>query len=219
MNIPTYIATKSPEIRSKWTSVYSQLEPLGTEEALLGANLWLTNHIQEQAVIARTKVVRDRVKFVIDTSGPELIKRTADGEEYLDFRLSDTMEDSYGTKMPEHLLRRWADIINKELPVGDIDHEEFDRLLQAGLSDDQVKEALSKKPGIAKAVQAMVKDGVLWVRAFIDKRYKKVIEKVKGASIEAIVTKDDAGNILDGDFLGFSFAVNQPLGNPRATIA
>ena len=59
----------------------------------------------------------------------------------------------------------------------------------------------------------------MWVRAIIDKRYKKIIEKANGVSLEAIVSRDANGNVTDGDLLGFTFAVNQRPVNPRAVIA
>lgn len=217
--IPSYIANKSPEVRSKWTSVYNGLLSTGHDNALLGANLWLTSHVQEQLVTARSAQVREKLSFKIELSDKEFIKRDSSGEEYIDFILSDNLPDNYNTVMPLSVLERWADSINKDLPVGDIDHELYDELLRAGMSDEQVRDSLKRKPGIAKTVKALVRDGKLWLRAFIDKRYKRIIEKVKGASVEAIVTRGPDGSVIDGDFLGFSFVVNEELGNPRAVVA
>jgi hypothetical protein len=196
--------------------VYNQFG--GGNEGLVAANTWYMGHIKQQEALARTRQVRDRITFTIDTS-EALISRTEDGEEYISAVLSDTGVDSCGTAMPEEVLKRWAEQINRDTPVGDVDHEEYDKLIQAGYTNEQVKSKLKAKKGIAKAIKAIVDKGKLWVRLLIDKRYRNVVNKANGLSVEAIVTKDmDTNSIVDGDLLGFTFAVNHTAANPRAGL-
>jgi len=93
--------------------------------------------------------------------------------------------------------------------LGDVDHKEFESLVQAMYSEDEVKERIKEKPSIAKAVKAVFDNGALWVKAILDKRYRKMLEKSKGVSLEAIVETDNIGTVLAGDLLGFTFGINE----------
>jgi len=114
----------------------------------------------------------------------------------------------------------WANYINKNPKlVGDIDHEFYDKVLQSNLSDEQVRSVLKNKKGIAKMVQAKYEKGKLWVRAIIDKRYKKVIEKAKGVSAEAWFNGTDGKMITEGELLGFTFNVKTTPADYQARVA
>jgi len=216
--LPSYIAKRSDDVRRKWVSIFNSVfKNSGEEAAFIAANSWLKRQMKSIETTAKTHQVRNRIKFVIDSK--KFIKKTMNGEEYISAILSDNLPDIEGLSIPEGVLQRWADDINKNLPVGDIDHAEYDRVLSSGMTDDQVKKYLSEKKGIAKAIKAVVQDGKLWIRALIDKRYKNLIEKAKGLSVEAIITRDSNGHVIDGDFLGFTFGINHTPANPRAVIA
>jgi hypothetical protein len=76
-----------------------------------------------------------------------------------------------------------------------------------------------EKKGIAKTLKAIYKDGKLWIRAVIDKRYSNAVQNSKGLSLEAVVTKDSMTNtVIDGDILGFTFGVHQSPINSRAVV-
>lgn len=199
--IPSYV----PETKkTTWSSVYNQFG--GGDQGKIAANIWLTRRIEKEKM---EKVVRDVVRFDIDKSS-QLITRSENGDEYVSFKLVEGVDPLLGVAIPEFVLRTWESVINSgKAIVGDKDHEEYDRLLKAGYTDEQIKELLRKKPGIAKSVKAIFKDGALWVKALIDKRYRRLIESSKGVSLEAIVDRDDNGNVVGGDLLGFTFAVNQ----------
>jgi len=153
----------------------------------------------------------EKVTFILDTS-KELITRTDSGDEYISFKLADNVEDELGVQLPEFVLKSWADEINANPIVGDIDHVEYNKLIALGYTEDQIQEVLQGKKGIAKTVKAVYDKGKLWVKALIDKRYRKTIEKSKGVSLEAIISRDSIGNITDGNLLGFTFAVeNSPI--------
>ena len=68
-------------------------------------------------------------------------------------------------------------------------------------------------------VQAAYSQGKLWVRAIVDKRYKKIIERAKGVSAEAFCTWDESETVaLDGELLGFTFNVNTTPADYQAGV-
>jgi hypothetical protein len=206
--LPAYVKKLSPENQSMWLAISTSVAAKESEQVgFLVANKWLQSNLKKSELKARTEQVRDRIEFILDTS-EELIKRTVDGEDYVSFKLADVYKDKFGVQLPEEVLQQWAEKINSgEVVLGDVDHEMYDQLLQAGYTNEQVKHMLKSKPSIAKAVKAIYDKGRLWVRAVIDKRYKNVIQKSKGVSMEAIITRDNNNNIVSGDLLGFTFGV------------
>ncbi len=207
--IPGYVKNRAPEIQKKWTFIYeSVFEKNGKEMALIVANKWLQGQVVEKKVMARTDACLESVSFVVEDT--EFLTRTEDGEDYVSFKLADNAKDKFGVQLPDSILQAWAEKINSgEIVLGDIDHKAFEQLLNSGASDEQIKSQIKQKPSIAKAVKAVFEKGRLWVRAIIDKRYKKTIEKSKGVSLEAAVKRDLAGNVITGDLLGFTFGINQ----------
>jgi hypothetical protein len=216
-NLPSYIKTKPDSIKAKWIAIFNAVyEKDGEEAAFIAANSWLKKNIKEKVATGKTEIIRERIQFVIDTK--EFIKKTDDDEEYISAVLADNLPDSQGDAIPENILLKWAKEINDNMPVGDIDHELYKNLLRSDVSDSMIEKSLSEKKGIAKAVRAVVDNGKLWIRAIIDKRYKNLVEKAKGLSIEAILERDSDKNIVDGKFLGFTFGVNTEPVNQRAII-
>jgi hypothetical protein len=215
MNIPEYVKKAGPAVVTKWGQVYELYGANDPAEGELAANLWLQRNMQQ--FIAATKQSREVIRFTVQT-GDEFIKRTDDGEEYITAMLEDVHGDSDGVRWSPAVLQAFADEINRKGIIGDVDHEAYDEILNAGISDDTAQQLIQQKRGIAKGVKAVFQDGKLWVRALIDKRYKKLIQNAKGVSLEAVVTKDDEGRVTDGKLLGFTFAVNGDMANPRAVI-
>lgn len=208
-NLPEYVRNKSEPLQKKWKFIYeSVFEENGSEMALIVANKWLKGQIVEKKTIARTESQLESISFVVEDT--EFLSRTEDGEDYVSFKLADNAKDKFGVQLPDSILMAWADKINSgEIVLGDIDHKAFEELLKSGASDEVIKSMIKQKPSIAKAVRAVFEKGRLWVRAIIDKRYKKTIEKSKGVSLEAAVKRDLAGNVITGDLLGFTFGINQ----------
>jgi hypothetical protein len=200
-----------------WSQVYSSLLPSrGDAYASLAANVWLRGEVSKE-LIARSTRVRETIKFTINPEG-EFVKRTDSGEEYITAVLQDVYGDKDGISWSEDVLKKFAQQINANPIIGDVDHEEYDRVLSAAMTDDQVRGMLKGKRGIAKTVEAVFQNGKLWIKALIDKRYRRTIERTKGLSLEAVVTRN-GNSIVDGDILGFTFAVNDDPANPRAVIA
>jgi hypothetical protein len=150
------------------------------------------------------------VNFQLEKQNNEIVIMTDQDEEYVSAILADT-----SIEWTEAELEAFAKSINEGTPVGDIDHEALKQMIRSGYTDAQIKGAVKSKRGIAKAVKALVQDGKLWVRLAIDKRYRNVIKKAEGLSIEALRTKGVSGS---GQFLGFTFAVNEAPYNPNAVI-
>lgn len=203
-NLPSYIAKLSDKLKSGWIAVFNAAyEKYGEKEALLIANAWLKKQIPERRMIKRSVVVLD-----LDTSRG-FIKRSKSGEDYVTFVLNSTEPHRDGKVFSESMLKKWAKTINENpTMVGDIDHLLYDKILDSSISDETARGILKNKPGIAKMVQAVYEKGKLWVRAIIDKRYRKIVEKSKGVSAEAYISNWDGAVATDGDLLGFTFNVN-----------
>ena len=221
-DLPSYVMKLSDANKSRWIEIFNAAyEKYGEEKALLLANTWLKRNIKKESVVAKSTASVEHLVFTVDTSS-ELIKRADDGEDYIDFILTDDKPDDEGVVYPPELLKKWADQINSgQLLLGDFDHEKFNVLVKQGLRPNDVMQRLKTKPGIAKMIKAVIDKGKLWVRTVIDKRYKKLIkEKAKGVSLEASLIRDDTTNeIIDGVLGGFTFAINSNPHNERAMIA
>ncbi len=203
--IPNYVPKSHQET---WKKLYSEYG--GDEPGLIAANTWLINHYPtQQTAVARTSNAVEKIVLEQDET-TEFISRTEDGEEYISFKLADVNRDKFGVQWNERVLRTWEQMINSgKVLVGDIDHDYYNKLVNSNLTDEEIKEMFNDKKGIAKSVKAIYDKGKLWVKALIDKRYKKLIEKAKGVSMEALITKDENGNVKDGDLLGFTFGVKE----------
>jgi hypothetical protein len=219
--IPNFVPS---HLKDQWSTVYTSALPRGDAFATVFANQWVLQNALVQEPVKRSAETLSRLSFTIQEE--QLIARTEDGEDYMTAVLSDNqpyiVPSSDGKitveRFSDSVLQKFADIINKEQLVGDTDHEFYDSCLNQNLSNEQIKRALKQKPGIAKAVRAVIDKGRLFLRLLIDKRYRKVLEKAKGLSLEALVSKDQNGTVLDGDLLGFTFAIDQTPVNQRAVM-
>ena len=200
-NLPSYVKTKSEQVRAKWVALSNEsCKQYGESKALLIANTWLKKQVENKSFVKRSVIQFD----VVNQS---LIKRSSNGEDYITFVLSSIQPHRDGVVFTEEMLKKWESSINSNPIVGDVDHSLYDQLLSSYLSDDQIRDVLRSKKGIAKTIKAIYDKGKLWIRAFVDKRYKKLIEKSKGVSAEALCSwKDKVAT--DGDILGFTFNIN-----------
>jgi hypothetical protein len=223
--IPSYVKKHPKEVVNKWLEIYKLvLLTDGESVALVVANSWLKQQrVVVESVVAKSGGHEELTKVFFVATGEELIQKTTDGEDYIDFVLTDNGFDQEDLKYSDELLKGWAEQINNGLSiVGDIDHKEFD--LVAKSIKDTVKAAeiiKNMKKGIAKVVKAFYDGGKLFVRAFIDKRYRKHVNNAKGVSLEALVKTrpvDGGKEAYSGELLGFTFAVKDNPVNPRATF-
>jgi hypothetical protein len=212
--IPLYVQNKSEPIRNKWIQINNTISTQhDSNTGIIVANKWLhrtltSNSLLQAKTINSTKL--EILKFNISNSG--FISKTEDGQEYMEYTLANTKIDKEGDIYPIELIQKWSDYINSgNVLVGDIDHEEYNKWIASGLPEDQIIENIKKKPGIAKAIQSFIENGALKIRTFIDKRYKKLVSAANGVSLEAIITRNGSGKIVDGNLLGFTFGINQPV--------
>lgn len=203
MLLPSYIRNKDKVLQDKWVAVYNVASKAGNKSSgLIVANSWLKN--QKRTVIKQTYT---KIMFEIDNQ--QLIKQDANGDEYISAVLATTDKTKEGRVFSEDLLKKWAEEINKgNTIVGDVDHEFFDKVA-LDATNKQIRTALKEKPSIAKAIKAVYEEGKLWVKLLIDKRYKNLIQKAKGLSIEGLVETDDRGFVNNGELWGMTFCVNQ----------
>lgn len=208
--LPSYVKKLSEGAQRKWISIFNATyKKDGEKVAFVVANKWLERHIKQKESMHRTENIIERVRFEVDTS-QEFLQYTEGGDQYVSFKLADVFVDKYRRRLTKSLLQKWADKINEGYPIlGDTDHEFSQRLAKSNLTEEEIKELSKEKPSIAKAVQAVVDNGRLWVKALIDKRYKRLLEKAKGVSLEALVNVGNDGTVLDGNLTGFTFAINQ----------
>jgi hypothetical protein len=208
---PEYVKKLGDNVTKKWTAAYTASLPYGEGPAFFAANQFLQNNLIQESIIARTKDITPVETFTISLdSSEQIISRTEDGDEVISFKLADVFEDKFGVKIPEEILQSWADAINSgKTLLGDVDHDYLNQLATKGLSLQEIKTAMNQKPGIAKTVKAVLDKGRLWVQAVLDKRYKKIVEKSKGVSLEAHIRRDAQGNVVDGSLLGFTFGIKK----------
>jgi hypothetical protein len=216
--LPSYVASLSDELKAKWISIFNAaFDKYGETKAFLIANTWLKKEMQPRKELIKRSVI-------VFTGVPQrnsLIKRSSDGEDYVTLVLASTQPHLDNTRFSSDLLRKWAEQINsapKMIGGADFDHQLYDKYSESDMTDDQVRYALRMKPGIAKAVKAVFKDGQLWVRAMIDKRYKAIINKSRGVSAEAVISKWNGSDALDGDLLGFTFNVHTTPADSLARV-
>lgn len=206
METPNFVLKYDENTQKKWKKIVTvSSDKYGLNRATVLANEWL----KTQPVPQSHFIKRSAVSLTLVEGREGFIKRSADGQEYVHFVLNSTSEHKDGTYFSEGMLKKWAEYIkaHPEL-VGDVDHVLYDKLLNSDISNETAKVLLRNKKGIAKAVDAVYEKGKLWVKAIIDKRYRKIIEKAKGVSAEAYWTQKSGNVWEDGDLLGFSFNVH-----------
>jgi cation transport regulator ChaB len=146
------------------------------------------------------------------------VSNAENGEIIMDAVLADTNFNTDGFKFRETDLQSLADQINtygSTLP--DVEHETLDVLQRQFTSYPQLVKELQKRKGVFTRIKAAVEDGKLWIKAWLDKRYKNHVEKFKGLSIEALATDDGDGVYKNPKYLGFTFTNTPKL--VGATIA
>jgi hypothetical protein len=210
--LPTYVEGKPEHIKTKWIEIFNRVYAKeGESMAFYVANTWLKKQ--------KTFLKRSVITFEVDDSEGFFLKRSDDGEDYITLKLGSSEKHHDGKSYSPELLQRWADKINNgEMVIGDIDHEQYDSLMGTSMTDEMIRQTLKMKKGIAKGVKALIKNGVLYLRTWIDKRYRKIVEKCKGVSAEAFVSYGQDETVEDGELLGFSFNLNTTPADPGAGV-
>jgi len=182
-----------------------------------GANTYTATAVASNAVINSfqntpvvPKVGLDSFAFEFQKNGSEIIIQTDGAEEYVTAVLA-----SNEHKWTNEELDRFVSSVNKDKPMGDIDHQSLKKMIDDGLTNNQIKERIKNKKGIVTAVKALVEDGKMYLRLAIDKRYKNVLKRAKGLSVEAMRSLGEVGS---GEFLGFTVALNEDPAYSGATF-
>lgn len=114
-----------------------------------------------------------------------------------------------GGHFTEVELEELAAQINSEgSTLPDKDHETLIRLRDKyGNNVEAIKREMRKEKGLFTKIKAAVKDGKLWIQAWLDKRYQSYRDHFKRLSIEALAVKDSVtGRLHKPKYLGFTFA-------------
>jgi hypothetical protein len=200
--LPKFVKNRSFALRKKWVALYNAaIEKYGEKRAMLVANLWLKKQVTPKK---ERFIKRSALHFEVHNKG--FISRSRNGDNYITLVLNTVKAHKDGIEYSEAMLKDWAKQINANPIVGDVDHTFYDKVLASNMSDETVKSVLRNKKGIAKTVKAIYQKGKLWVRAVIDKRYKKLIQKSKGVSSEAFLTWEGT-KATAGEVLGFTFNI------------
>lgn len=199
--LPKYVKSRPDATRSKWVAIFNAaFKKYGEEKALVLANTWLKKQVKAKKFIKRSSISFEVV------AGKKFLRRDRDGNEYVTLVMANTLPHKDGKRFSESTLKKWANEINANPTVGDVDHTLYDRLLNSGMDDDNIINVLKSKKGIAKTVRAVYEKGKLWVRAIVDKRYRTILNKSRGVSVEAVADLNGTSQD-DWKFLGFTFNV------------
>jgi len=216
-SLPDYILKLDPSLRKKWVSIFNSVHSKeGEKMAFLVANSWLNDSMTK-----RSSNYKKNEKLLMERAKGTLTKR-ADGNFTIDFMLTDDKRDSLGLRIAPGLIQKWASQINNGILrlFGDADHKEYDIVADSSLTPEEAIRVLhDTKKGFAKGIKAFVKNGALWVRALVDGKAMKIIDKARGVSLEANLDIDPRTNTaVDGELGGFTFATKTNPINPRSKI-
>ena len=147
--------------------------------------------------------------FELEATGKELIMNDENGEIVLDAVLASTMKNTDGRYFEIEDLEYLASQINeKGSTLPDEEHTILKEIsgdyIAQLMDDDELYNKFKERKGIFKNIKAAVKDGKLWIRANLDKRYKNHAAKFSSLSIEAI-GKNVNNRIVKPYYMGFTF--------------
>lgn len=205
------------EDRELWVKTYKTAKvSVDALKAKDIADRYVNNTITKRANSLRNGLTS--MSLNIKDYGGEILTRDDDGEYFFDAILMGIDEHADGKRISPELLDKWAAYINDNGLIGDVDHEQIYKYIDRGYTPQKIKTMFNTKLGISKTVKAFIEDGQLRIRAWVDKRYRNIINKVKGLSLESFVQYDDNDPNLavDGDLFGFTFNVKT---NPAYTQA
>jgi len=227
--IPEYVKKLPFSVRVGWLKVYNLgLDQYGEYKALKMANLWALKELDriemtpEEAkdndysdeLIERV-IEKDKTEFVstkLEESENGMVTFSNDGEIIIEAVLADNTFSTDGKRFSDEALISMAEQINqKGLALPDIEHLEYNELLETSVDAQEFKEKLKDKKGLLTKVKAFYNEGKLLIKAWLDKRYKKHVGLYKNLSIEAYSPKNrQQGDVyLWAEPLSFTFT-NDP---------
>jgi len=201
----------------------------GNDEALASQVAWGVvkkrfNKVGDRWVANSSDFVKQELfEFQLEFANNELVVNDLDGELVIDAVLATTNTFMNPAGEPRHFeVEDLEELANQMNSLGSTNptfsHNELQEVVKRhGFNYELVANELKQKRGILKSIEAAVKDGKLWIRAMLDKRYKNHVTKFKGLSLEALSTPIE-GRLTKPQYLGFIFTDN-PRDNQARVLA
>lgn len=218
--LPAYIRKLPEFVQKSWMKVFNaSFSQYGESKAFAIANSWVKKRLKKtgEGFTANSADFGylEVYSFQLQPDGEEFIKNSEDGELTLTGILSDTIpwiNPSTGEVMsytPE-CLETFANQINTEgTTMPDLEHSEYDQILEESNNVDEVYDKLKQRKGLLKDIKAVYDNGKLYIKAKLDKRYRNYARLYKSLSIEAY-PKRVGNKYVGGKVLGFTFT-NKPV--------
>lgn len=152
----------------------------------------------KEAKIYTFKMKEEDTKIVMNSETGELIMEAV---------LATTDKNTEGKSFTHQALEDINAQINMHgSTLPDVEHETLKMLVRKhGRNPDAIITDMKKEKGIFKSIKSIIRDGKLWIQAFLDKRYKNHVDKFKALSIEAFADSDSAGKLENPKYVGFTF--------------
>lgn len=157
------------------------------------------------------------VRYVF-TADSDNVSKSSDGFIYRDYVLSSNSKDKHNQSFSDFALKRMAEQINMEKLRGRATnyHTLWKKLIEQGLSPDEVEQKLQEEDTGIQAISAKFENGKLIARVKFTPEAFEQAKDIKGASIEARLPKESyrAGVFHQARLQGFVLT-NEPA-NPDA---
>lgn len=164
--------------------------------------------------LAESDESTDLVHMQLKSKNDEMIAYSQNGEIVIEAVLADDQLSTDGKKFSHEALISMAEKINKDgMAMPDIEHQDYNKILEESKGIDDFKSKLRESKGLLTKVKAYFNSGKLFIKAWLDKRYKKHADLYKSLSIEANATYDPKQPeiYVDADPLSFTFTNNPKI--------
>lgn len=216
--LPAHIKKLPVFVQKAWMKVFNKAYiDFGESRAFVIANAWVKKRLKKTSEGFSANSADfgylEVYSFKLQPDGEEFIKNSDTGDLVLTGILSDTIpwtNPSTGELVhytPE-CLQGFAEQINTEgIALPDIDHAEWDKILDESTNIAEVESKLKTRKGLLRDIKAVYDGGKLFIKAKLDKRYKNYAKLYRSLSLEAY-PKRDGNKYVGGKILGFTFTNN-----------
>lgn len=213
------------EGQNLFVEIYNNLQKKGATEGTAYTVAWRVVkprfHQVGENWIARSEdfVLPELFVFKLEATGKELLMNDENGEIVLDAVLASTDKNTDGRYFEVEDLEYLAKQINERgSTLPDRQHETWKEIantyVTAFLDDEELYEKFKQRKGVFRDIKAIVKEGKLWIRANLDKRYKNYKSRFSSLSVEA-VGRNINNRIVKPFYLGFTFTDDPKVRNAR----
>ena len=142
---------------------------------------------------------------------PKIVMNGESEEVMIEAIMADNTPNTEGQYFTDKELEEIATQINTEgSTLPDESHMILNSLAKRyGSNYDAIMHRIKEEKGVFNTIKAVVKEGKLWFQAFLDKKYKDMVSKYKGISIEVLGDSTGSGRVLSPKYLGFTLT-NSP---------